>query len=132
MSVYVDNMRARFGRMVMCHMVADTEAELLEMADRIGVARRWHQQAGTHQSHFDICLAKRALAVRHGAIELTPRQLVAKCRAKKTRCALCGEPALPEQGLHGATGDHWDCAERLSKAVEEDIRKYESKTGVVL
>jgi len=39
-TVYVDDMRAPFGRLVMCHMIADTDGELLEMADRIGVQRR--------------------------------------------------------------------------------------------
>src|SRR4051812_37876272 len=70
MSVYVDDMRAPFGRMVMCHMVADSTAELLTMADRIGVARRWLQHAGTPKEHFDIALSKRAAAVRAGAIEV--------------------------------------------------------------
>ena len=69
MSVYVDNMRASFGRMVMCHMISDTEAELHEMAARIGVARKWHQG-----NHYDIALSKRALAVKAGAVEITQRQ----------------------------------------------------------
>ena len=64
MTVYVDDMRARFGRMVMCHMFADTTVELLSMADRIGVSRRWLQQA-------DIALSKRALAIKAGAKEIT-------------------------------------------------------------
>lgn len=77
MSVYVDNMRAAFGRMVMCHMWADTRDELFEMADRIGIARKWFQRPtsvnlpGMNASweHFDIAMSKRALAVKAGAIE---------------------------------------------------------------
>lgn len=74
MAVYVDDMRAPFGRLVMCHMLADSDEELLAMADRIGVQRKWHQYPGTHRSHFDIALSKRALAVAAGAKEITWRQ----------------------------------------------------------
>lgn len=73
--VYVDNMRAKYGRMIMCHMVADTDEELLRMAGIIGVSRRWHQKPGTYHSHFDVCLVKRALAVQHGAREVTMKEL---------------------------------------------------------
>ncbi len=73
MTVYVDDMRAKLGRMTMCHMLADSDDELLAMADRIGVDRRWHQKPGTRYSHFDICLSKRALAVAAGAVEITLR-----------------------------------------------------------
>lgn len=69
MTVYVDDMRAPFGRMVMCHMIADTDAELHAMADRIGIARRWFQG-----DHYDIALSKRALAVAAGARAITWRQ----------------------------------------------------------
>ena len=51
MPVYVDNMKAQFGRMIMCHMVADTDEELHAMAAKIGVQRKWHQKAGTPHSH---------------------------------------------------------------------------------
>lgn len=68
MPVYVDNMKAAYGRMKMCHMVADSVAELLEMADKICVNRKWFQL--TSQPHFDISLSKRALAVANGAIEV--------------------------------------------------------------
>jgi hypothetical protein len=59
--------------MVMCHMFADTEAELHDMAERIGVARKWFQTP-PHASwnHYDIALSKKALAVQYGAI-LTDR-----------------------------------------------------------
>ncbi len=87
MAVYVDDMRAPFGRMVMCHMVADTTDELLAMADAIGVARRWLQHAGTPKEHFDIALSKRALAVKAGAIEVGKSGLMDVVRRKQGRDA---------------------------------------------
>lgn len=83
MSVYVDNMRAQYGRMVMFHMVADTTDELLAMADTIGVARKWIQHPGTPKEHFDITLGKRALAVKAGAAEIGNRQLTEIIRGKR-------------------------------------------------
>lgn len=81
--VYVDDMRAPYRRMIMCHMLADTDAELHDMAAKIGVARKWHQKAGTYHSHYDICLAKRAQAVAAGAIEITQKQVGALLRQKR-------------------------------------------------
>mgnify|MGYP001570165364 CR=1 FL=1 len=83
MSVYVDSMRASFGRMVMCHMIADSTEELLAMADTIGVDRKWLQHPGEHLEHFDIALSKKALAVKAGAVEVTMRELAHKLRAKR-------------------------------------------------
>ncbi len=40
MTVYVDDMEAEFGNMIMCHMIADTHDELIAMADAIGVDRK--------------------------------------------------------------------------------------------
>lgn len=75
MAVYVDDMKAAYGRMKMCHMLADTDEELHAMAARIGVARRWWQSPEkTSGSHYDIALSKRALAFASGAIEITWRQ----------------------------------------------------------
>ena len=84
--VYVDDMRARYGRMIMCHMLADTEDELQAMAARIGVAHRWHQKPGTVHSHYDICQRMRNKAVRFGAAQID-RRGVAKLLAAK-RAAL--------------------------------------------
>lgn len=75
MSVYVDDMAAPFGRMLMCHMLADTTEELLEMADKIGLQRKWIQHAGTHREHFDIGRAKKELAIQHGAKAVTMGEL---------------------------------------------------------
>lgn len=70
MSVYVDEMKAPFGRMIMCHMWADSEQELLEMVDRIGVQRKWLQQPPKASwVHFDISLGKKQLALSYGAIQ---------------------------------------------------------------
>jgi hypothetical protein len=74
MSVYVDKPRFPFGRMIMCHMIADSLGELHAMADRIGVKRKWLQVDGS-TPHYDICKAKRALAVEAGALEVGLRDL---------------------------------------------------------
>lgn len=89
MAVYVDNMQASYGRMKMCHMIADTPAELLEMADRIGVSRKWLQKAGTAHEHFDIALSKRALAITAGAIEVSRMELGRIIRARRTEPRRC-------------------------------------------
>lgn len=87
MTVYVDSMRAKFGRLIMCHMIADTSDELHAMAERIGVARRWHQG-----DHYDIALSKRAMAVAAGAVEITWRQ--AGCMMTRQRLTgSLGDPA---------------------------------------
>lgn len=83
MTVYVDNMRASYGRMKMCHMIADSTDELLAMADKIGVARKWLQKAGTAHEHFDIALSKRDLAVKAGAKEVSMMDLGRIIRARR-------------------------------------------------
>jgi len=80
--VYVDDMRARYGRMTMCHMAADTEEELHAMAMLIGVRRKWYQG-----DHYDICMTKRARAVWNGAKEITQRELVKIVRRRGAKTA---------------------------------------------
>lgn len=62
------------------YMIADSSEELLAMADRIGVQRRWLQHAGTPKEHFDISLTKRALAVSAGAREITLQEVGKRLR----------------------------------------------------
>lgn len=71
MSCYVDASIWAFGRMHMCHLIADTEEELMAMADKIGVQRKWLQAPAPRHPypHFDICKSKRAAAVKAGAKE---------------------------------------------------------------
>ncbi len=85
MTVYVDTMQAKFGRMTMSHMAADTTEELLAMADRIGVARKWIQKAGTPAEHFDVCKSKKAAAIAAGAVEISQLQFGRLIRSKRER-----------------------------------------------
>jgi hypothetical protein len=82
MAVYVDNARLPYGRMMMCHMVADSREELDAMADRIGVKRKWIQKPGTPREHYDICLSARAKALAAGAKEIGWRELGAILRER--------------------------------------------------
>jgi Protein of unknown function (DUF4031) len=71
-TVYADDMQARFVQMIMCHMIADTDEELHRMADAIGVSRRWHQAPPQHDSHYDIAMVKRAMAIAAAATPHKP------------------------------------------------------------
>ena len=76
MSVYVDDRRHPFGRMIMSHMVADTSDELGDMAETIGLREAWIQCPNTYKEHYDISQTKRAQAIEHGAVAVTARKLV--------------------------------------------------------
>ena len=89
MTVYIDNAAIAYRGMKMSHMVADSQHELMDMAVAIGFteaqAWRWLQHAGTPREHFDICQAKRALAIRHGAVPITQRELGLRLLAQVQR-----------------------------------------------
>jgi hypothetical protein len=87
MPVYVDDMKAPHRHMLMCHMVADTHRELMDMASAIGVAHRWLQDAGTSREHFDVCQRLRAMAVRQGAVEISMRELARMVLTRKLQGA---------------------------------------------
>lgn len=101
MSVYVDDARNPYGRMLMCHMVADRIEELLLMADRIGLARR-HFQPGSFP-HFDLSLGYRDRALRHGAIAVDRRGLVGVMRAYRQLLARDEAEMARLRGLIAAT-----------------------------
>lgn len=75
MAVYVDKAAHPFGRLVMCHMLADTVAELHDFAARIGLKREWFQPAS--RPHYDLSKAKRAEAIAAGAVEVDRHELSA-------------------------------------------------------
>ena len=71
--VYIDDYRAPFRGVSMCHMIADTDEELDEMAAKIGLLPGWK-----HQGHYDVCLSKKKLAIKLGAKEVTVREIALK------------------------------------------------------
>jgi len=96
MAVYVDDMKAPYRGMLMCHMVADSDEELHAMAATIGVQRRWWQSPEkTSGSHYDIAQTKRALAVAAGAVEITLRQ----CGAMNARRRVTGQLGSPDDAV---------------------------------
>jgi Protein of unknown function (DUF4031) len=86
MTVYIDGARNGFGRMVMCHMVADTPEELHEISQAIGLKKQWYQSpAKASFPHYDLSLTRRALAIAKGAKELTRQELGAYMKVTKSR-----------------------------------------------
>lgn len=75
MTVYVDDMKAQLGNMIMCHMAADSLDELHTMAHKIGLQRRWFQNKPEHP-HYDISMSKRREAIKLGAVEVSQRQML--------------------------------------------------------
>lgn len=83
MTVYVDDMYAPFGRMKMCHMIADSHEELVGMAVRIRVQPKWIQDEGTSYEHFDVCMSARRQAVAAGAVEITLFELATMTKSRR-------------------------------------------------
>ncbi len=83
MAVYVDKPQHKFGQMIMCHMLADTVQELHEMADKLHLQRSWFQCHST--PHYDICKAKRKLAIQFGAVEADRKTVVGLIRSYRAQ-----------------------------------------------
>ncbi len=75
MSVYVDNLQMAFDPKhkwkykQSCHLFADSEQELIQFGEKIGMKEIWLQRK-VPLLHYDLNESKRALAVKHGAIQV--------------------------------------------------------------
>jgi len=74
MTVYVDKQENQFGRMKMCHMLADSVDELHAFAEKIGMKRSWFQPKST--PHYDLSKSRRLLAIQNGAVEIEADKVV--------------------------------------------------------
>lgn len=100
MAVYIDRYFARYRNMRMCHMMADTHHELMQMAHRLDLSPAWLQYSGQPREHFDICTSKRRQAITLGAIEVESRDLVQLIRKRRGEkfdpgCVTCRPPDAP-------------------------------------
>jgi len=92
MTVYVDGAKNPLGRMVMCHMLADTPEELHTMAAAIGLKPQWYQSPRVSSfPHYDVASGKRSLAVARGAKELSRAECGAFMRAMKRKLIASGK-----------------------------------------
>jgi len=78
--IYVDSpiyKKSPNGRKTYAHMVADTIEELREFATKIDVKPHfWH--ANDRLSHFDINSEQHVIAMAHGAVLVSSRELISK------------------------------------------------------
>lgn len=87
--VYIDDMEAEVaigfgGRyMKLCHMVADTHEELIDMANKVGVPLKYIQKAGTPEEHFDITKRAKFAAIKLGAKDVSSRFIVSIIQRKR-------------------------------------------------
>lgn len=82
--VYVDDYNKAYGRMKMCHMIADTSFELISMARKIGVKPKWIQDANTPKEHFDVSAMAKKKALKLGAVAISRRTLTRMVALRKT------------------------------------------------
>lgn len=75
MPVYVDNAKHHYRNMLMCHMMADTQKELIDCAIAIGLNVNWIQNKNTFKEHFDLSQSMKKKALEYGAKQVTGRDL---------------------------------------------------------
>jgi hypothetical protein len=73
MAVYVDELTDYGWKLgASCHLLADSVEELHQFAQGIMMKRSWFQVSKSGIPHYDLVASRRRMAVRQGAIEITP------------------------------------------------------------
>ncbi len=76
--VYVGILEFPYRGMLMSHMGSPDLESLHRMAAAIGINRKWFQNHAMHP-HYDICKAKKQLAIKLGALEVSDKELIRQC-----------------------------------------------------
>lgn len=93
MTCYVDRLIDYTGRVpyrhkVWCHLVADTDEELLACAAELGVSDAWLQGTRRWDHHFDLPAPLRPGALALGATEVDFRFMARRTRARRAALSL--------------------------------------------
>jgi len=85
-TAYVDALKpclrnARWRHDESCHLLADSEEELVSFASRIGLRPSWVQRGKL--VHFDLTEGKRRVAVASGAVEVGDRFVAERLRGER-------------------------------------------------
>ena len=83
----------------MCHMLSENLDELHEMARLIGMKREWFQTSPV--PHYDICQAKRRIAIGYGAVEIDRRRTVEIMRHLRASVPHLCRPSRVKTGAAG-------------------------------
>lgn len=109
MTVYVDETRdwgwlarakgLRYSHW--CHLTADTETELHEFADRLGLRRSWFQKRNErdYRWHYDVVPTVRAKAVRLGAQEIDRHGMLRILDARRAALGMESASAVIDRAL---------------------------------
>lgn len=111
MTVYVDEARQYPGkRGSWCHMMTDQQSlgELHDMAEQLGIPRSRFQSKDFAYLHYDLVENKRTFAIQKGAVAVTSKELLLRCR-RYAFCA-CGD------WQHQHDGKCLVCCDRQSPA----------------
>ena len=79
MTIYVDDLNQPYRHMKMshmfCHPVSSVE-ELHQMADALGLNRKWFQDKKAEFPHYDVSFGYKMKAIKLGAVAITTRETV--------------------------------------------------------
>ncbi|MGZ4729830.1 MAG: DUF4031 domain-containing protein [Acidimicrobiales bacterium] len=99
MALYVDRLIDYTGRVpyrhkVWCHLVADTDDELLAAASELGAAEEWMQGRRGWDTHFDVPAPWREEALAIGAHEVDFRFMALRTRSRRAAMGLAAGQAV--------------------------------------